>query len=285
MKRKISAFFYVFKNSVSNPDYYKELADTKFVFSLKYLYALLYFMSFLLGIVIAIQMVSLIPKTPYFIQDVKSVMDNFYPDDLILTIEDGKLSTNFDTPYFIYLPSEIGDPSMRLITIDVGGSFEDVDRYKTVILVTESAIYYPSENGYEIFPLSEIDSMVIDRATYEILIEQINPYLDKIPFALYVGIFSMIFIAPFIIAIFSVSGKLFYLVFGAFILWLFAKIFGRNLNYKQTYKMSMHFVTLPIIYSYIVEYALGYHYPYIYTFIFLSFGGFIIYRVFSKTNS
>ncbi len=286
MRKRISTFIYVLKSSLTNPSYYKDVADSKFLFSLKYLYLLFYFTALVVGVVSAVQIAAILPQTPDFIKTAKMIMDDFYPEELVVTVEEGELSTNFETPYFIYLPSEIGDSSTRLITIDSKARFEDIDAYDTIILVSESAIYYPNnDNGaYEVFPLSDVDNFVINKGVYDSFVTSFSPYLDRLPSLLYVGIVLMILVLPFTLAALSLLGRLLYLTVITFALFAFSKVMRRDLTYKSIYKISMHAVSWSILYSIIVEYLLDYRFPYVYSLIVIGFAGFIIVSVFPKSK-
>lgn len=248
---KLKAFWHIFKKSISSFSYYKEIVKTKFSFSLKYLFFLLFIVSLLSGIRFSLEIGSLIPKIPNFVNEVRTSAQNFYPKELVVKVQEGLISTNVNEPYYLDLPNVVDN---HFITIDTKAKAEDILKYKTVILVTkDSLVTFDKESSYRVYPLNELNkdntqsSFVIDKNAYDTIIAKLLPYLDFLP-ALAIGLILLsIIVWPFIAAIFALLGKLIQLFFISVIVWLISKILRSKLEFWKIYQMSMHAITIPVI--------------------------------------
>lgn len=296
--RKLRVFFTSFKRSLTDISYYRDVVGAKFTFSLKYLYFLMFLLALIKGISIVPGMIAVIAKMPEIKTTVVKVTDKLYPDELVVTIEDGKLSTNVEEPYYIKFPQEIDtnidgesfDSSefAGLVVIDTAGDVGDYESYDSLILVTENAIVYPDDDtsdvgGYRVLPLRNIQSdMVIDRVFYDELVGKIMPYFDYAP-AVFTGIILLsVLVLPFLLASFYTSGRLLYLLIPSLLLLLFAKLTKRELRYADVYQVSMHTLTAPVILAFVIE-LFGIRLPFLsFTALFLGITGFVIVKAFTK---
>ncbi len=181
---------------------------------------------------------------------------NFYPEELVITIQDGKASTNVEEPYFIpfsdvissdgwesnFNGEEVDFEDMNLAVIDTKTPFstEQFMEYKTVIWLTEDSIYVTGENegSFESFPLSDLkQDIVIDKALadqgLQILLDkvmQIVPILI-IPMFIFVFIGLMIF-------------RMTYLLIYALIQLIIFSILKLPYDYAAAYKMGFYSITL-----------------------------------------
>jgi hypothetical protein len=113
----------------------------------------------------------------------------FYPEELVVTIQDGKASTNVPEPYFIkfndVIPTENWNSSFKegfeegvamdadanleefnLLVIDTKTPFsaEQFKDYHALVWLTEDAVYTLSENDRtESTPLADSDDMIINK--------------------------------------------------------------------------------------------------------------------------
>src|SRR3989344_4178481 len=141
--KKIKRFFTIFKRSLLDPKYYHDILKAKFSFSLKYLYTLLFFLALIHALIFSAQIAVFIPLIPRFIETAKTVVQNTYPDELVITIKDGQLSTNVKEPYSIPLPKEFPDIfDQNLITIDTKAQVSDYPKYQSLALVTKDSIAF-----------------------------------------------------------------------------------------------------------------------------------------------
>ncbi len=248
---KLKTFWHVFKKSIGSFSYYKEIVKTKFSFSLKYLFLLLLFVSILSGIRFSLEIGSLIPKIPNFVNEVKTSAQNFYPKELVVKVQDGLISTNVKEPYYLDLPKMV---DKHFITIDTKAKAEDILKYKTVILVTkDSVVSFDKESSYRVYPLNELNkdntqtNFVIDKNGYDTIVAKLLPYLNFLPTLAIVLILLSIIVWPFIAASFALLGKLIYLFFITIIVWLISKLLKSKLEFGKIYQMGMHAITIPVI--------------------------------------
>lgn len=248
---KLKTFWYVFKKSISSFSYYRVIPKTKFSFSLKYLFFLLLIVSLLSSIRFSLIVGKALPKIPDFINKVQEDAKNFYPKELIVKVVNGEVSTNVKEPYYLDL-KEVKDS--HFITIDTKAKAEDLGKYNTLILITKTSIVTKDkETSYRIYPLNQLNkeneklNVTINKRAYDAVVAKLLPYLKYLgPLAIGLIIFSIL-VWPLLGASFSLSWKLFYLLFIAAIVWVVAKIMRKKLAFSKIYQMSMHAVTIPVI--------------------------------------
>jgi len=296
MKSKLKTFFKIFWRSLTDISYYKDIAKAKFSFSLKYLYIFLFFVALARGIVFASSLSFIIPEIPQFIENAKDAARELYPAELVLTFEDGKLSTNVEEPYYIEIPSQFrdgvdADEPVSLAVIDTSASVEDLSQYETVFLITETALVAPDDDtrgvgGYRVIPFddfgddSEALSGVFDRNIYIQVVDQLLPYLDNLPSIVYGLIVGALLVWPFFAGAVSLVGSMIYLLFMTVVVLIFAKIVKRDLEYGKLYQLGMHGATLPILITTVLA-GFSIYVPLLYTLIFLVFMGMVVVK-FSK---
>lgn len=244
---KLKQFSRVFTKSISSISYYKDIAQAKFDFSLKYLYFLLLILAFLQGVVSAIKLSYLIPKIPQFIQDAKYQVLNFYPKELVLTVKDQKISSNVKEPY------NIGD----WVVIDTKVTLQDLAKYQNKAVLGESFVVVPDSQsgGNRTISLTDYLKNVpsgtqFTQKSYLDLANKLLPYLNYLPTIAYCLIVITLVILPFILAGIMLLGRMFVLVFSTLALLILAAIMKRDLNYGKIYHLSLHALTIPIVLSF-----------------------------------
>lgn len=269
--KKLLTFKYTFWKSLIKPDYYKDITTAKFSFSLKYLYLLLVFSSLLLGAKGAIGVARSIPKIPGFIENTKTVLSQIYPKELVLTVKDKNISTNVKEPYFISVPKEMGIPESQakyLVAIDTSADIADFDKYRSLFLLSKEFVAMKdNDTGYRVQALDEIlkdvpDGAAIKKSDFDALAARLNPYYRYIYPAAYAFIVLLLTLWPLLVAVLGLSGRLIMLVFYSLLLFIFAKILGRKLTYKNIYQMSMHGLTVSVLISTFLV-LINYNLPYI----------------------
>lgn len=259
----------MFWRSLTDPEYYKDILVAPFSFSLKYLFFLLLIISFISSVATAVGIGAITPFIPTFIEKAKDAVVNLYPQELVVTLDQGKIKTNVDEPYYIEFPASIGKnigAYQHLITIDTKAQVSDYPTYKSIALVTYDSVVIPDDKSgsgqtgaYRVFPLGDIPEssgkLLIDKQVYSSLVGKVTPYLDYLPGLAIGGIVFSLIVLPFILTAFDLGSKLFYLLFIGLILWLVAKIMKKTLRYSQIYRMSMHALTWPIMISIVLGFV------------------------------
>lgn len=253
------------KNSVYDPNYYTELLAKPFSYSLKYFLLLSLTLSI---ITVAILSFSTIPKLSTSLNTLGQKILLYYPTELEITVKNGKASANVSQPYFIKTPSEWqtdvktkNSDIENILVIDTQTPFsiESFKRYKTACLLNQTSLTCYDNKNIKITQLSPTFNMVLNKNVVSSFVEKCQPYL-RFAFPFFLVIF---FIAFF----FLNTGHLFYLLFGALIIWLVAKIRKIKMNYKLSYRLGMHLMTAPILFSLLLEQVLGIplHIPFLFT--------------------
>lgn len=255
MVNKLKRFFQVVWHSAIDFPYYKDIFQAPFSFSLKYLFVLLFLVNLIAGIFFAQKLSTLIPRIPTIVNDIKIMAKEFFPDDLVITINNGKIRTNVDEPYFIKLPKKWSTTDNKefshFITIDTKANVEDIKKYKTVMLITKSNIVIvDKDTGYRVQTLDQIKGYYqIDKYIYNNILKKLFPYLNYLTIVIYVLMIITIIIFPVLAVFFVLSGKFFYLLFFCLILLFISKLMKTKLGYRKIFQLSLHGLTVPIILS------------------------------------
>lgn len=256
----LKTFFYSFKKSLFEPKYYQDVAEANFWFSFKYLWFLLFIFTLIKMFTFVGLYLKSRPKIQPEINKIMIYAQNFYPKELKLEIKNGQLSTNVKEPYIFDLEKKADQK--HFLIIDTNGSIENYPSYNSYILATKNAVVYPSESKNNkigetsVFYFREIkQNFTLDKKTYDSLLNIVKPYTPKIN--LFVD-WVMLSLSP----LFLVFGSLFWtigvmiiILFLTFFVWIINLIFKKGHSYGSLYRMGMHAVTWPIIFSEFLGYA------------------------------
>lgn len=256
---KIKTWFYVFRQSITNPSYYADVLKVDFWFSFKYLLLLLFIISLVPSISLSSYLIKKLPDIDKVTKQGLNTIKQIYPSDLSLTIIKGKLYTNVKEPYYIdsiegFEKSLQGSNYNHLITIDTQGIIDDYPKYKTVILVTQDGIIYPSKSTSnkhtqpQVFFFNQIkQNFTFNKRVYIEMVSKIEPYVAYVKSLVIFIILSLFLIAPFLTSLFFLLGKLIQLLYLSLISLILSKLMKVGLEYKEVYRLSMHAITTPIL--------------------------------------
>jgi len=242
--KKIKAFWYVYKKSLFDVDYYKDLLKVRRDFSFKYF--------FTLAIVAAIIATTsfAIPNIPKIKKGVGEIFDQFaqiYPNDLIITSKGGEWSINQPEPYAIQTPEffksddfEETDFPENLIVFDHEGTIDDLDKQNTFVVVNEvNVITKDSQNKIEAYPLEGIPDGALDK---KMVLEGIQDMKQVTRFLPLVIVTFVLIGTLFYFAIFRLG----YLFIVALLLMAFGYLRGVRTPFRTYYKLGLHTLTLPL---------------------------------------
>jgi len=256
---KLKTFFRTFWLSSTSPEYYRHVYKSGAGFSWKYFIVLNVFLSLLLSLFLIV---------PLMRVDVRMIANEFvqeYPQDLEIAVADGQLSINQPLPYYVAVPekiSEYGDIDTKPTNIatfttdeDFGG-VQNFDRFESLAVVTESAVYFMNDDDtgeIRAYLIPEIQEIKVDAAFVNNLKEQfLNfPFIKE---KLYVpALVSLAFIVGMPAMLFA---RLLALVVYTFLIYIIARFFmnDKKFSYGKLYQVSMHSIT-PVI---VVSWAAGY---------------------------
>lgn len=235
------------KDSIYSPEFYSNAAQMAFG------KALVYFLLLALLLTIIRSSVIIFPIVTSAQQGITKFMNEaagIYPQELVVRIQKGQVSTNVKEPYFVSVPKSGGSATVEsILVIDTKTPFStsQFNQYKAVVWLTKDSIFYKSNNSSEVkaYDLSKVDNFTIDKTFVNSLVAKITPWTKFIGPVLGLLVFIGVYL--------SYDFRLLYLLFFAFVLWLLSKAFKKELSYGKSYVMGMYAISLGLI----VETVLG----------------------------
>lgn len=231
------------KNSVYNPTFYRNIPKESFGAAFRYYLLLCLLVTFFRLVFLSFPVATNVTSAVQ--AGTQGLLTN-YPGNLEVTIHQGKLSVNQPLPYIF--PICFKDAACQNIIIDTNKP--DVETYLKqknlfMLLTQEKAYIKGSTSDTRIYDLSQMGDMEINRPIVTNFVHAISPWTKFfVPFALlFIGI--MLYI--------GFLFKLVYLLFLALILWLLARKFVPGITYSQSYKISLHVVTLGILAALVLD--------------------------------
>ena len=115
----LKTFFYSFKKSLFEPKYYLDIVKASFGFSFKYLWFLLFILTFLKVLTFGGQYLFNRNRIQPEVNKLMVYAGNFYPEELKLQIKNGQLSTNAQEPYvFEFEKNKLPTSQKHFLIID-----------------------------------------------------------------------------------------------------------------------------------------------------------------------
>ena len=241
-------FLRTIRKSIYDVDFYVTAKANSSAAALKYYTLFVLCAAFIIAIPIYVSF-GIISSQIKEAGDIRTRVLALYPDELVLNFQNGHMTSNVEEPYAIPVPPEFSAKTPKnLIVINTSGSIvpADFDRYDTLAILGGDAIWTRDTQKDKIeiqrFDQFSKGSMVINK----------QKATEGVDIALRVGkIFLTIFLVflPLIIFVALWISYLLYLLFGACVIWLVAKLRKTDLTYGQSYKIGLYLLTLPILYS------------------------------------
>jgi hypothetical protein len=243
--RQLKTFSHVLIKSATSLRYYAEIIKSPFTFSLKS-FLTVWFILATINAAIWIPKVYRVTKS--LTTTLLEQLPTLYPQEMVIAVKDGTLSSNVKEPYyypidnFIEFVSQLEesvkgltteDPTY-LVVIDTRASLDDFDLYHTYALVTDRNLIYYNDNGnLEVVSFKDFEDLTIDYQTIQSLIGQVTPFSRQLPtivsgiavIGLYAGTLWL---------------DLVYLILLTVITWVVAKILRSRLVYSQSYQINLH---------------------------------------------
>jgi len=246
--QKLVTFNHVFWNSISSFTYYHEVVKTRFSFSFKYFFMFSLILGTLLTIVVSL---TFVPDVNQFLKRFALRAPALYPNDLVITVKDGKLATNVTEPLHFPVPLElfsdtpgvISDQNQEyLLTIDTNAQINDYSNSHSLIFVTREQVVVPDSDGvgFRVYPISSFDDGTIDKNAVTKLLDTISPWYPFI-------VPAMIFILWFTLTILLSIIRLISLSVLTLILRVPAYFMHISLTYRKLFQIGLHALTLPTI--------------------------------------
>lgn len=241
--RKINTFFHVLFNSLLPlKPYYKKLHTTSLSFSIKYFFALIILLNAIGIALLLMRHSSFITQRTELHTSLMSSLDS-YPQDLVVRISNGRLTTNSDQPYFMWIIRDtVPHP---LVVIDKQALMTDSDRYGTTVLLASNGIVFTFDDKPQYYGFSPGDSYVIDHSTVSTLKQKFSMSSVRLPFYIILAGIGLFLVVPFIIGIFN----LVLLAIVSYGVYFVTRIFFKHthVKYKNVFQVSLHTSTIPLI--------------------------------------
>ncbi len=245
MERIVKTFFHVFiKSFIPHTAYYSKILKTPFSFSFKYFLAMIFVFNAIFAISFFIR------HNPKKINTVLSTFStnlSQYPQDLTVTIRKGKLITNYNRPYLLWLDYE--DKKDLLLVIDESATPKKIRLYKSFFLLTSSELVVSNTKtgSYSILPLSYVDDQTLTNEKVSQFVKVINVVRSLLPFIYIFGILFLLSLVP--LASFIVT--FLYLLFSSCIVFAVYKLFAKkHYRFKRVLQVSFHAATFPLFLDY-----------------------------------
>lgn len=187
--------------------------------------------------------------------EIQQMAADLYPNELVLTWKNGEVSSNVDEPYAIAVPEEWMSHEERrneaypratnLLVIDTSKSVDpaDFERYDTMLILGKDSVGTDNREGkvqIQNFSRYDFDDFSLDKEKVLLFVGMVLNFLKWALLALFLFL-------PIILFIGLAIQYLIYLIFGALIIWLIAKLRKVDLTYGTAYKLGLYLLTLPIL--------------------------------------
>lgn len=256
--KALSNFFINYKRSLRDFTFYKESLQKPVFFSLQFLYLLTFIVIFINTVLIAISAAFFLPTLPSHITTLQKRLRILYPQDLVITIKDGVISTNKKEPIYLDIPEmRSTTPYEHFITIHTQADAFDYRDLNTMLLVTRSGVVYPEINdgtaSYRVEDARSFGDARIDRSVYNSALTRFNTFLNILPvMAPWLLISGVIFIPLFGSLIVSIWRLVVLLILTSIILPI-SLLFGNKYTYRQLYKMGLYGLAVPISLTFVLN--------------------------------
>jgi hypothetical protein len=244
--KKLKAFAYILKKSLTSLEYYKDVIKTELGFSIKYLASL----AFILAIIVTVKIS--IFSTPKIQSALKTGMEDareIFPKDLIITAESGQITINQPEPYAIPFPEEYTANleetateafPKNIVVFDSDGTLNDMATYETLALVNNTNLLLQNTTKTEVYPLNDMPD---GQLTYDRVSQNVNDVIDLLKYTPLI-----IFVAVLVgLMIYYVGIRAFYLVFVALILMVIGLLQKQKHPFQDYYQVALHTMTLPLL--------------------------------------
>lgn len=240
--------FRTIKKSIYDTDFYLAAKTERYSVALKHYTIFILCLAFVIAIPLYVTL-GVVSSEIKEAGGIRARVLALYPDELVLDVKDGRVTSNVEEPYMIAAPEEFaGEMNKNLLVISTHSSIvpADFDRYDTLAILGSDALW-TRDAGRKKIEIQRFDQL--KHEPFVINKEQATEWADMV---LRIGktiLTTLLILLPLLIFTALWSGYLLYLIFGACVIWLMAKIRKADLTYGQSYKIGLYLLTLPILYS------------------------------------
>jgi len=245
MIRKVKTFLHIFYNSlIPHARYYSRIIKVNFSFSLKYFLTLIVILNifFIISFVVKYS-----PKKINIVLGTLITSLRQFPNDLTIMINNGRLITSYNRPYFLWLDYQ--DKKQLLLVIDETATAKKAQLYKSYSLLTanELVINNLKNNNLSSLPLSYLQDQTINKEKTMMFVSVLDKIQGLLPLLSLILILALIIILP--IASFAIT--IIYLLLSALLVFFLYKFFiKKHFRFKKILQVSFHSATLPLLIDY-----------------------------------
>lgn len=235
------------KLSIYSPEFYKEIRNKTGGEAFKYF----------LGIALILALIQSVIAVPIAFEIQKELpvlsakLVSYYPSQLEVRIKDGKASTNVKEPYLIKMPEkDTGYQNLLVIDTKTSYSAEQFNKYNAAAWLTKDTLFLKEESGLRAFELTKVSDLTINKTVVSSVVDKISPFFKLI--------FPVLFILVFFALILFYIFRLIQLLFIAVGIYLVGRAMNLNFSYKESYKIGLFAITLPLILDLILSFSKGF---------------------------
>lgn len=238
------------QKSIYSPEYYRALLTRPASFSWKYYWSFTMLLSVIMTIAISIPVV---PRIDRALATATQKVLAYYPPDLVITIAGGKASVNKPEPYTLPLPSFFREGAIAtgfttLLTIDTTHevSTEQFMSYHSIFwLAKDNLVAGDGARGVSTLLFPPEMNLTVDQAGVKRVLGQLESFTPLVA----PGIVLILFFA----FLMSFAILLLYLLIDALFILLIGRFLKYNWSYGASYRIGLHAVTLPILFSTLIS--------------------------------
>jgi hypothetical protein len=249
-------FWQKIKSSIYDAEFYRSIPKESFNQALKYYFLFCLLITFFRMVFLIFPIAATVTAATQYIHE----FANKYPSNLTIAIHNGKLNINQPQPYTIPLCDNNGNCEKIIINTHNQNIQNTLKQQNVLMVITKDTAFTKEATGdIKGYPLSQMNDLTINKATVTALVKQLLPWANVA--------------TPVIILLAGIAYYIGYLLkmvtllFLALLIWLFGKKFISGLTYEQSYKISLHAITLAIMTSLFLDVTSWF--LHIYSFIFM----------------
>jgi len=237
MGRKVKAFFHVFTSSiVPQTFFYARILKSKFSFSLLYSFVLL---SVVTSIIFAVVFYQVGRKNVGSLKQCLSNSINEIPQNFILDVRDGLLSTNHELPLFVWFNCD--ERVQLLAVVDERGVSKNITSFGAQLLLTGSEIVFKYKTNTYVIPINKyIVNLHLDKQSIKMFV---NKAFEVVAYYAPFFAIALILITPFAIYMVTITT----ILLSSFMVRVFYYLFRKHYSFKKTVQIGLHSCTFPLL--------------------------------------
>ena len=224
-----------------------------------YLYFLCVTLAFFMLLPFAVGMAVVAPQSKSFVDQQLDILNAWYPDDLVVTVSGGILTTNQQGPVILDVPTEWetnDHPEWKhFIVIDTKGSIDEFAKADAFILFTStSAVARDDDGTLRVFQFSEMEGekpFTIDNDLVSQGISSLHTITPSLPWIMALLVIIFLLALPWIVGGAMWIGNLFFLLWATLVVWACSASMGRGLRYGALYKLGAFGITSSVLLAFV----------------------------------